>query len=216
MLRVPGGHTAAEAVALIESTGAVPEWLVSVGGPESSQVVGALPSFTSYLESGEYVLACVLLDEEGDPHYARGMVRALGVRSRADRPSLADLPPPADTLLFHDFRYTMPAELEAGSQRIWVENRGDKRHHAEIVRLSPGITFASLVEALDRGDQAFPAETVGGLTGLSPGRAGILEVDLVEGSYALICFFFDTDARMPHFKLSMIQMFDVGTSDAAP
>ena len=208
VLQVPRGRSAAEALDSIASMGSVPQWLTSIGGPEISEDPETRSRFISHLTPGDYVLACVLLDESGEAHYARGMVRGLVVASQAGNGEVAALST-SDTLLLHDFRYEFSPQLTAGSQRIWVENRGAKRHHAEILQLEPGTSFEAVINALSDPNAPQPLKSVGGFTGVSPGRSGWLEVELEEGSYVWVCFFFDVENQRPHFELSMLQPFEV-------
>lgn len=208
VLRVPTERSAEEALTAIATTGSVPEWLESVGGPEVSEEPARQASFISYFEPGEYVLACVLLDDEGVPHYRHGMVRGLVVGEPLQASTVG--PEPAtDTIIFHDHYYEVSGPLRAGHVRFWVENQGTQRHHAEIVKLNDGVDFETLVNALSDFSAPQPLQSAGGTTGLSPGRSGWLEVNLEAGSYALVCFFVDGDTGLPHFRLSMVRMFEV-------
>lgn len=94
-----------------------------------------------------------------------------------------------------------------------LDNRGRVGHEVIIARLNPGVT---LERALDtqriEGDIDAVADMSEVVLFAEPGRqsTGKLIVDLTSGrTYALLCFFRDTEEAPPHVAVRMVASFTV-------
>ena len=122
--------------------------------------------------------------------------------------SLGDIP--ELTIVTHDFRFEAPDIVPAGLTRVRLRNDGKEHHHAQIVRLGPGVTIPKLLEAIGKSVASLPAGTkfVGGPN--VPAKGGISEVVLTlePGQYALICFVSGED-HVPHLAKGMARLITV-------
>jgi uncharacterized cupredoxin-like copper-binding protein len=127
---------------------------------------------------------------------------------RPATPSLGDIPELA--IVTHDFRFDAPDSVPAGLTRVRLRNEGKEHHHAQIVRLGPGVTIPKLLEALGKSVASLPAGTklVGGPN--VPAKGGMSEVVLTleAGPYALICFV-SGDDHVPHLAKGMTRLITV-------
>ena len=128
--------------------------------------------------------------------------------ARPTTPSLGDIP--ELTIVTHDFRFDAPDSVPAGLTRVRLRNEGKEHHHAQIVRLGPGVTIPKLLEAIGKSVAALPAGTklVGGPN--VPAKGGVSEVVLTlePGQYALICFVSGED-HVPHLAKGMTRLITV-------
>lgn len=207
-LRVPPGRTAAAAIDSILTSG-VPDWLDSMGGPEGTEDATSEHAVTAFLDAGEYILICVLPVGLGRPHYSAGMIKTLVAVESEASVAPKELLVPTDTLRLHDFKYSRLDTLKAGRVRLLLRNDGDYRHHAEILRVDQGTSMERVMEALKDIDAPQPIKSVGGSTGVSPGREALLEVTLSAGNYVIVCFLGDGLRDAMHFEVGMIQSFRV-------
>ena len=139
------------------------------------------------------------------------LAAALVAATASARPtttSLGDIP--ELTIVTHDFRFDAPDTIAAGLTRVRLRNEGQEHHHAQIVRLGPGVTIPKLLEAIGKSVASLPAGTkfVGGPN--VPAKGGISEVVLTlePGQYALICFVSGTD-HIPHLAKGMTRLITV-------
>ena len=128
--------------------------------------------------------------------------------ARPTPPSLGDLPELA--IVTHDFRFDAPESIPAGLTRVRLRNEGKEHHHAQIVRLGPGVTIPKLLEAIGKSVASLPAGTkfVGGPN--VPAKGGVSEVVLTlePGQYALICFVSGED-HVAHLAKGMTRLLTV-------
>jgi hypothetical protein len=195
----------------------------SVGGGQKSTVV-------MDLAAGNYVILCVIPDEDGVPHAMKGMLLPLTV---TDPAGAATAPVAGGTIEMADFHFEgLPEQVTAG-QQVWnVVNAGEQLHELVINQLSPGVTYdqieaiflappeaspvAGMEETAMAGMEASPAGAMGppfvavtGVAPISPGMSNWIVADLVAGEYFAICFVPDPATGAPHFALGMIQRFTV-------
>jgi uncharacterized cupredoxin-like copper-binding protein len=113
----------------------------------------------------------------------------------------------------HEYRFDVPAEVEAGPTRIELDNRGDEPHHAQLVRLDDDATVDDLTAALSTGDPTAVLDVgsfVGGTALVAPGEEAraTAVADLSPGTYVLICLVPD-DEGVPHVAHGMVEPFEV-------
>jgi hypothetical protein len=120
-----------------------------------------------------------------------------------------------------DFSYDAPSTLPAGMTTFHLINDGKVLHHINIIRIDSGKTLADLKHelAMPAAPPAWVAE-LGGPNAVGPAQEASATLNLVPGSYAIVCFV-DQPGGVPHFAKGMIQPFTVipgpaGATAAAP
>jgi hypothetical protein len=110
-----------------------------------------------------------------------GMIRELSVVKPPGAPVRSTLPSTEVSLKLFEWNFTLDGPLFAGRRTIRVENIGKFEHHVWIVRLNPNTTIEQAVKWAENPLGPAPFEPVGGTTGLGPGRAVNIAVDLLPG-----------------------------------
>jgi uncharacterized cupredoxin-like copper-binding protein len=187
-----------------------------LGGP-TGIAPGATGSATIPLTAGEYVVACFIPGPDGISHYVKGMSTQLTV---TPSDAGAELPPADRTLDLDEYQFGRgDGELGDfdGTGTILVTNRGEEIHEMTIVRLRDGadiddvVDVASLPMGTPRPDP-LPFEGVGGVSLLSPGQSGWVDLDALDlgtGRYALVCFIPSPVDRVAHAAKGMVFEFAV-------
>ncbi|MDQ7860003.1 MAG: hypothetical protein QN174_06000 [Armatimonadota bacterium] len=115
-----------------------------------------------------------------------------------------------------DHAFTVPATVRAGFVTVQIINDGKDLHHAQIVRLNPGVTTAQALGALRQGLGAFLPLVVGvGGPGLvAPGGRASVSLTLQPGDHLLLCFVESSDGT-PHVASGMVKPLRVTGAVAA-
>ena len=207
LLRIADGHTIDEALATIASEeGKIPAWLTAEGGV-GTIAPGATGAVELVLEEGTYHVVD-MSEPQGDDvqsHAEEGAIATLEVTSGDDD---ADLPEVDASIEMVDFDFTTDG-LQAGTNRLLLENTGEELHHTLIVPINQGATFAQVKEYLtsDEGDTGPPPadfERLQATAVLDAGREQIQELELEAGRYALVCFLTNRAGGPPHAALGMV------------
>jgi plastocyanin len=203
-VKLGGGHTMAEAFAILGKGGPEPAWLEYVSGPFAP--AGRSVRATMTLEPGSYALLCFVHSPDHVRHMAKGMMRALTVRPPAAAYAAA---PPADlTVTLSDFAFAFDGRLIAGTQAIRLRNIAQQSHEMVIARLAPGQSAADLVAWL-LAHRAPPPGLVTGVTSLSAGHEIVLRAELTPGEYAIVCLLTDATDGRPHYVHGMVRQVSV-------
>jgi hypothetical protein len=184
----------------------LPEWAVSVGGPNTPAPGEQATPITLDLEPGNYAALCVIPAPDGIPHVAKGMSTSFVVAPSQARAAAPD----ADITLVladYDFRFSTP--LSAGKHVIDVRTEAPQAHEVLLVQLAPGKSLNDIMEWVAKPNGPPPGKPIGGTVGIAPGKANLLEVDLQPGEYALICFIPDHKDGKPHFMHGMMKQITV-------
>jgi hypothetical protein len=201
LLRLTGGHEFAELEDSIAAGGRLPDWAERVGGPN---VPGAGPSeVTLHLRAGTYAMVCLIPSPtDGKSHFRKGMVHRLVVVG----PSLPVAPAlKADTrLALDDYAFRVDTLLPAGRRRIQVTNVGRQHHEVVLFRLAPGKTPADLLAWASKLVGPPPGVPSGGTTEIAPGGVNLVDVSLVPGEYALVCFARNPGETHSHASRGMV------------
>jgi hypothetical protein len=218
-LRVNEGTALAELQAALAMPDFGPIFAASTsfGGPEVDP--GLQATTIVDLAPGQYVVMCILPDDEGMPHYLMGMQTPVEVTEAANTMAT---PAAESTVALVDFGFEeMPMQVASG-RRIWeVSNVGEQIHELLIMRLSPGVSFDDVRAMLDLAPAATPetlveatpdaAEAAGppfmivaGAAPMSPGQTAWPVLDLEAGEHFTICYLPDPATGAPHFALGMI------------
>jgi hypothetical protein len=193
--------------ALASDSTRLPSWVVRYGGV-NSVMPGEEATVIINLDPGEYVLICGIPDKRGLPHVIRGMSKSIQVTSPDHEPD--DAPAPDVTVLMKEFSYVFDRPLTVGERMVRVRNNGTQAHELLLLKLAPGASVQDFLELYEPGALGNAAgRTIGGLTGLSPGREAFLPLHVAPGRYGILCFLADPRRRTPHFMAGMWMDIDV-------
>lgn len=208
LVRLTDNKTAADFVTAMKANPShTPAWAKMAGGPNAIVPLEE-GTATVHLEEGQYVLVCLIPDQKGVPHVAKGMLKPLTVTAATGPPAAE--PPANVTIAMSDHAYALSAPLSPGTHTLRVENRGMQPHEVVVVRLAPGTTIKDFAAAFEPGASGPPpGKPVGGIVGLEKGRHGFFTTTLAPGHYGLICFFPDAEKSTPHFAMGMTTEFNV-------
>jgi hypothetical protein len=201
---------------------------MSAGGPNVGP--GHQASVAMNLEAGQYLVVCVIPNEEGVPHFALGMQAVLEVTEA----SVESAPPEADaTVNLVEMTFEgLPTDATAGTQVWEVANAGTQLHEVVVLQLAKGVTIDQAIQMFSEPppsaspvaspivDQTVaspaagapagpPFEAIGGTAPMSPGETNYAVLDLAAGDYIAICFVPDPATGAPHFAMGMIAGFTV-------
>jgi hypothetical protein len=229
-LRPHEGSTIEDVQAALEGGdfGAILAAAMSVGGPNVGPMHQA--SVVMNLEVGQYLVVCVIPDEEGIPHFALGMQTLLDVTEG----STESTPPEADvTVNLIEMAFEgLPTEAPSGTHVLEIANTGTQLHEIVILQLAEGVTIEQAMQGFMEPlpptspvaspvvDQAVatpvveapggpPFVAIAGVAPISPGETNYAVFELVAGDYIAICFVPDAETGAPHFAMGMITGFTV-------
>ncbi|HYF27554.1 MAG TPA: hypothetical protein VD931_17565 [Baekduia sp.] len=192
------GHTIAQALRAGQAWGergeALPDWVRFVGGT-GSVPAGRQASVTTILEPGTYAVT----DIEGSGPDAAAEFRVTGERVEAELQ--------ATTARIAAREYAFEAEaLRPGRQRVLFENAGQEPHHLIALPLRPGRNLDDVKRYLGRERGAAPVDERRAISTaiLDGGSRQVVELDLVKGTYAMLCFVPDRKGGEPHALKGMV------------
>ncbi|HEX3160110.1 MAG TPA: hypothetical protein VHQ45_16435 [Gemmatimonadaceae bacterium] len=114
-----------------------------------------------------------------------------------------------------DFAFAAPDTVPAGLTTIrLVTSPGREMHHATLVKLTGGKTFADFAAAMKAGTHPMWALPVGGPNPPAPGGVAEVVQSLEPGDYAIVCYVPSADG-VPHFAKGMIRALTVVDNGAA-
>jgi hypothetical protein len=114
------------------------------------------------------------------------------------------------TVIAKDFAFEAPDSVPAGWTTFRMLNQSANIHHAQIVRLDSGKTFAD-VEASLKGPPGPPPAwvvDVGGPNAPNPQGESNATIELQPGNYVMLCFV-DIPDKAPHFMKGMVRPLKV-------
>ncbi len=216
MLRLPDDVTVDQALAdLGPEAMEPPAWFLDADFP--GFVGETLPGQTSF----------AVVDLEAGPHLIlHDSAVHLDVVATEATPAVTQNPPSDATVSLFEMGYEFPETLDAGRQVWEVENVGEEPHELLLIRSAVPATaeqIIALFSSESEDENATPVgggpsfadiDPVGGVGWLSPGATAWTEVDLQPGTYAMICFVFDSETGLPHLMLGMADVFTVGDEGA--
>ena len=169
-----------------------PDWIHFTGGTPIG--VDDSRSYTTFLAPGTYYLLSIGADEEG-PFAARGLLLPIEVEA-----------PHVDfdaTVTLLDYEFVFDGDLVAGPQILRVHNGANQPHEMIMFPLPPGMSLDDMLHAMMEGDDEGgpPGAMVQGIWAVDPGVTVYVSVDLVSGTYGILCFIPDADG--PHFLSGM-------------
>lgn len=193
--------------ALAADSTRLPPWVVRYGGV-NSVMPGEEAAVLLDLDPGDYVLICGIPDKQGLPHVVHGMTKSLQVTDPDHSFKSASA---ADVMVsMKEFSYSFDRPLTAGERMVLVQNNGTQAHELLLLKLEPGASVQDFLRLYEPGIPRNPAgRTIGGVTGLAPGRTGVLPLRLEPGRYGILCFLADPKWPRPHFMDGMWMDIDV-------
>lgn len=198
--RLDSGKTMADVAAIPDTASESPTWMADMGGPITGDSNG-VTSASLDLTPGRWLLYCYFGDDNGVPHFAKGMIKEIIVTGPAAAPSPA--PEPDVFVTVSDFAYTLSRPLTAGRHTLRFINTGAQGHEIIIDRLNDGAHQADWVAAQAR-HAPRPARSAGGLGSLPAGHSMDLTADFAPGNYLWFCYFGDPATGKKHVDLGMI------------
>lgn len=114
-----------------------------------------------------------------------------------------------------DYTFAGPDTVPGGRVTVRLHNSGTEVHHAQLVRLDGGRTFAEFATILAGGAHGpWPswARQLGGPNAVDPGAVAEVALTLDPGRYAWVCLIPSHDG-VPHFAKGMVRAFTVGPGD---
>jgi len=134
--------------------------------------------------------------------------------------SKATFDPATHVVVLHakDFSFDAPDSITAGWTSFHLVNDGPQLHHAQLVRIDSGKTFADFEAAFKNpGPPPKWAVLVGGPNAPAPSAESDASFNLTPGQYAIVCFV-DVPDHVPHVAKGMMRGLKVvaSTTPAAP
>lgn len=206
LLRIEGDHSEDEVLGELQQAmrgEAVADWFEASGGVPSTPP-GETASVTQVLEPGTYY---VVDDEARDPSVSIASFEVTEAGGDGELPA-ADATVTADD-------YSFEAEnLTAGENAILFENAGEQWHHVVAAPIEPGNTIEDVEQAVMSEGQPegpppvdFSKEVATSV--VAGGDSQVVDLDLVSGKYALLCFISDREGGPPHVAQGMIAEVEV-------
>lgn len=113
------------------------------------------------------------------------------------------------TVTAREYSFEAPSSVPAGYVSLRLVNRGREGHHAQLIKLAPGKTFADVQLALEAGGPPPSWVTlVGGPGAADPGGEADATTYMPAGQYVLLCFVPAADGK-PHVAHGMIRPLTV-------
>lgn len=195
---LPEGLDPDEFVRALDTAQTTPLGAVALGGPD-----GVSTEAWIHLPTGRVVVACLSRGADGHRHATGGEWRLASISS-----SSPETPPPSAgiTVEASDFAFGTTEQWPRGEQLIELRNTGAQDHLLLLSRLKPGVGMKELMAAKDPSTVTEPSA---GLARMGPGQSALLKVDLVPGSYLLVCIITDGKSGKPHVDLGMVRVVSV-------
>src|SRR5688500_12032837 len=116
------------------------------------------------------------------------------------------------TITATDYAFDAPAEIPAGLTNMRLVDNGKELHHATLIRLEEGKTYADLMAGMTAMKPGTPPPgwmiPAGGPNAVGPGSSTALTMVLQPGNYAIVCFIPDAKG-VPHVAHGMSKALTV-------
>jgi len=183
------------------------------GGVDTLPGPGQAWQMITALRPGTYVL--VDGEENGPrPNFDRGAIAALHVTTPIGTSAAAPKAAGSIGMVDFAFRIHLPASFH-GHGWVRFANRGHDIHRIILLRLDPGVSFASAYAAIHghkdgNKQERPPGQPIELISAVSPGFVGYLKLSLPPGRYVAACFEADQSTHLvPHTELGMIGHFTI-------
>jgi hypothetical protein len=116
------------------------------------------------------------------------------------------------TITATDYAFDAPAEIPAGLTNLRLVDNGKELHHATLIKLEEGKTYADLMAGMSAMKPGTPPPgwmiPAGGPNAIGPGSSTALTMVLQPGNYAIVCFIPDAKG-VPHVAHGMSKALTV-------
>jgi hypothetical protein len=172
-------------------------------GPNPEQV-------TVDLQAGNYVVVCFLVDPDGAPHFAKGMIKPLQVTAAPAGAPAAPLNAPV-TITLRDFQFETPDSLTSGNNTWKITNSGPQPHEIQVAKLPAGGGTDDVLKFFATTPPTGPPtfQSIGGFQGISPNESGLLTLNLPGGDYAFYCAIPDPNTGKRHLEEGMLKQVTI-------
>lgn len=211
LMRLNSGVTFQQLTAALQQSGesAVLTLVTLAGGPGMLEPGPNPEQVTVDLQEGNYVVVCFLVDPDGGPHFAKGMVKALQV-TPATAGATTSQPNAPVTITLRDFDFETPGTIPSGNTAWRINNAGPQPHELQVARLAAGGGPDDIVKFFTTVPPPRPTfQSVGGMQGLSPNSNGFLTLNLQAGDYAFYCTIPDPNSAQRHLQEGMLKQISI-------
>jgi uncharacterized cupredoxin-like copper-binding protein len=171
-------------------------------GPTTEQV-------TVDLQEGNYVVICFLVDSDGVPHFAKGMVKPLQVTPATAGAATAQPNAPV-AITLRDFDFETPGTIPSGNTTWRINNAGPQPHELQVAKLAAGGSTDDIIKVFTTLPPPPPTfQSMGGMQGLSPNANGFLTLNLQAGDYAFYCTVPDPNSGQRHLQEGMLKQITI-------
>lgn len=169
------------------------------------------------MQGGTYAVISLVIDSNGTPDYAKGMVAEFTVAGQATPQELAAAHPAghvAGVITANGLSYAMPPVIRHGALYRYQDTDATEVHEFLVARLLPGVTAAEAAAWLtgfaNPGGPTTPQPftLAGGFGGVTPGGGGWIRANMKPGTYVA----FDlspSSTGVPNAALGMVAGFTV-------
>ncbi len=122
------------------------------------------------------------------------------------------------TITATDYAFDAPAEIPAGLTNFRLVDNGKELHHATLIKLEEGKTYADFMEGMKAMKPGTPPPgwvvPAGGPNAVGPGGSSALTMVMQPGNYAIVCFIPDAKG-VPHVAHGMVKPLTVTANASA-
>jgi hypothetical protein len=183
------------------------ELLDFAGGP-GTVPPGGTQDEVQDLAEGQYVMATLLLGQDGQQYVPSGMVKTFRVVAPAQAPAATPPLPGDEQIILADFAFGIP-QLQPGQHTLQLRNVGVQPHEILVKRLENGHDLQDALNFVITPAGTPPYSDAGGFLVFAGGETTSLTLDLAPGPYVAICYFRDPASGKTHAELGMIRDFNV-------
>jgi hypothetical protein len=169
------------------------------------------------MQGGTYAVVSLVVDSNGTPDYAKGMVADFTVTGQATSQELAAVHPAgpvAGVITAHGFTFDLPPVIHDGALYRFTDTDPQAVHELLFAHLLPGVTAAEAKAwfagyATPTGPTTpQPFTDAGGFGGVTPGGGGWICANMAPGNY--VAFDVAPDSTgVPNAGLGMVAGFTV-------
>jgi hypothetical protein len=183
------------------------ELLDFAGGP-GTVPPGGSQDVIQDLSEGQYIMATLLLGQDGQQYVPTGMFKSFRVVAPTQAPAAAPPLPGDQQIVLSDFAFGIP-HLRSGPRSLQLRNAGSQPHEILVKRLENGHDVQDALKFVISPVGTPPYSDAGGVLVFPGGETTSFSLDLSPGPYVAICYFRDPASGKTHAELGMIRDFIV-------
>jgi hypothetical protein len=217
LFRLNDGVTFAKFVADLQVNRAQALFVDSSSAGGVGDIVPGKQTIWEAMQGGTYAVISLVIDSNGTPDYAKGMVADFTVAGQATPQELAAVHPAghvAGVITASGLSYSMPSVIRHGALYRFQDTDSTEVHEFLVAQLLPGVTAAEAAAWLtgfaNPGGPTTPQPftLAGGFGGVEPGAGGWIRANMKPGDYVA----FDlspSSTGVPNAALGMVAGFTV-------